>query len=199
MNALLDPALYDTNENDGWLRLKFRQTAPRYLAVLQSITRWREREAKRLNVPRGRLVKDDSLVEIATQKPSSVSELRKMRAYQGTLNDSQCNALLGAIQEGLALPDDDCPTWKDKKPLPDHLQMVVELLKLLLKQIALKENTVSRLIATQDELEKLAVGIRDVRVMKGWRFNVFGELAENMLLGKSSVRFDPESKRVIFE
>ncbi len=199
MQALSDPSLYMVSEDECWIRLKFRQTAPRYLAVLQSIARWREREAQRKNVPRGRLIKDDSLVEIAAQKPTSITELRKMRAYAGTLNDSQCTQLLAALEEGMRVPDEECPVWREKKSLPDHMQMVVELLKLLLKQVALKENTVSRLIASQDELEKLATGQRDVRMLQGWRYDVFGERALAMLEGKCSVRYNPESKRVVFE
>lgn len=199
MNALLDPTLYAVKVDDCWQRLKFRQTSPRYLAILQSISRWRELEAQRLNVPRGRLVKDDSLVEIASQKPASPAELRKMRAYQGTLNDSQCHALIAAIQAGLALSEYDCPVWRERKPLADNLQTGIDLLKLLLKKIAGEVNTVPRLIAPMEDLERLILGKRDVSVLQGWREELFGKHAVDLLEGKLTIRYDATKQRVLFE
>ncbi len=199
MEALHEHSLYTVDHHAAWMRLKFRITSPKYLAVLQALCAWREREAQRLNVPRGRLVKDDSLVEIASQKPGTVGELRGMRAYHGTLNDTLAKGLLEAIEHGLNLPPEEHPRWVDRRPLADNLQTGIELLKLLLKKVCGEVNTIPRLIASQEDLESLIKGERTSKTLEGWRYELFGQYAVALLEGKLRLRFDALKQRVIFE
>jgi ribonuclease D len=199
MEALHEMSLYTVNPDTAWMRLKFRNTSPKYLAVLQAMCAWREREAQRMNVPRGRLVKDDSLVEIATQKPTSIAELRGMRAYQGTLNDTMAKGLLEAAARGVNLSPEEYPVWVDKKPLPEHQQTAIELVKLLLKKASGEVSTVPRMIAANDELEALIKGERNLKILEGWRNDLFGRHALALLEGNLRLRYDPAKQRVIFE
>ena len=71
MEVLTSPETYRADPETAWERLKTRVRKPKELAVLMEIAAWREREAQTRDVPRGRVLKDDVLGEIATQAPAT--------------------------------------------------------------------------------------------------------------------------------
>jgi ribonuclease D len=199
MDALLAPSLYCVDPDNAWRKLRLRNRSGKQLAVVQAVARWREQEAQRLNVPRGRLIKDDTLVEIAHAQPDSVPTLRQIRGFGNHLSESQCRALLAALEASLTLPQEQWPSLPSYKPVNDDMQAVIDLLKLLLKHCAAGSDVVPRLIADADDIESLARGKRDgIAVLHGWRYELYGKAALDLLGGSMVIKVDPAARALEF-
>lgn len=187
MAILTSPATYDPPEDDAWKKVKGRIRKPKELAVLQKIAIWREREAKSRNVPRGRVLKDECLIEIATQQPKDVATLGRLRSIpKGWERSEQANSLLTAINDGLTVDTSTLPPIQKHVPLSDGNAAAVELLRVLLKLVADEQNIAPRIIANSDDLEKIAKQEKNDKIpaMQGWRYELFGKKAQEMLDGK---------------
>src|SRR5262249_32222852 len=130
MNDLLDVSLYAVDPNNAWKKLRLRNRSGRQLALVQAVARWRELEAQRLDVPRGRLIKDDTLVEIAHAQPDGIAALRQIRGFGNNLRDAQCQQILQAVEAALASPPESWPQIPSYKPMNEDMQAVADLLKL---------------------------------------------------------------------
>ena len=187
MAILTSPATYDPPEDDAWKKVKGRIRKPKELAVLQKIAIWREREAKSRNVPRGRVLKDECLIEIATQQPKDVATLGRLRSIpKGWERSEQANSLLMAINDGLTVDTSTLPPIQKHVPLSDGNAAAVELLRVLLKLVADEQNIAPRIISNSDDLEKIAKQEKNDKIpaMQGWRYELFGKKAQEMLDGK---------------
>lgn len=188
--ALLDPEIYDTAPEKAWRRLKLRKTTPDYVLALQVAAAWRERQAQMRDVPRGRIVKDEALYEIAEHRPKSPSDFDRMRAVpRGFGNSRAAQDLLHALDR--AFSDPNRPVYKHQRPppLPSGLGPTVELLKVLLRHEAEAAGVAPRLIASASDVEAIAASDNaDVPALRGWRREVFGERALALKHGKLSLK-----------
>ncbi|GAA4182525.1 ribonuclease D [Shinella granuli] len=183
---------YDLHPDDAWRRLKMRVKKPIELAVLQKVAAWREREARGRNVPRSRILKDDTIYEIAQQQPADAEALARLRTIPKGWERSQSGAaLLEAINEALAIPKADLPRLPRQAHVPEGAAAASEMLKVLLKIVSEKEGVAAKIIANSDDLEKIAVDgeAADVAALSGWRRELFGETALNLIGGKVALRF----------
>src|SRR5690606_27778591 len=112
-----DPTLYNPNPEDAWKRLKLGHLRPKHLAVLRELAKWREVEAKKNNVPRGRILKDDVLIEIALSSPRKEAELSRLRSV-GSLPKAKVDAVLKCVATAQALPASEYPQSKQQRKLP---------------------------------------------------------------------------------
>lgn len=193
MAILISPTTYDPPEEDAWKRIKGRIRKPRELAVLQKIAAWREREAKSRNVPRGRVLKDECLIEIATQQPKDVAALGRLRSIsKGWERSASADNLLTAVREGLEVDTSSLPLIHKHTPLSDGTAAAIELLRVLLKLIADEQGIAPRIIAGGDELEKIAKreNYECIPAMHGWRYDLFGKKAVDMLEGRLGFYFN---------
>lgn len=193
MAILISPTTYDPPEEDAWKRIKGRIRKPRELAVLQKIAVWREREAKSRNVPRGRVLKDECLIEIATQQPKDVAALGRLRSIsKGWERSASADNLLTAVREGLEVDTSSLPLIHKHTPLNDGTAAAIELLRVLLKLIADEQGIAPRIIAGGDELEKIAKreNYECIPAMHGWRYDLFGKKAVDMLEGRLGFYFN---------
>lgn len=193
MAILISPTTYDPPEEDAWKRVKGRIRKPRELAVLQKIAAWREREAKSRNVPRGRVLKDECLIEIATQQPKDVAALGRLRSIsKGWERSASADNLLTAVREGLEVDTSSLPLIHKHTPLSDGTAAAIELLRVLLKLIADEQGIAPRIIAGGDELEKIAKreNYECIPAMHGWRYDLFGKKAVDMLEGRLGFYFN---------
>jgi ribonuclease D len=173
---LTDPATYDQNPADAWKRIKVRSREPRFLALLRALAAWREREAQRRDLPRNRIVRDDLLLEIAANRPTSPEEFAKLRRI--SLDRQSVEAAVATVRAALALPEAELPRLEPPPKLPRGLGPVIELLRVLLKLKCEEHRVAQRLVATSGDLEAIATESRpDVPALKGWRFEVFGRAA----------------------
>ncbi|MGR6431328.1 ribonuclease D [Rhizobium sp. PAMB 3182] len=192
MDILEAPETYDLHPDDAWQRLKMRVKKPQQLAVLQSVAAWREREARNRNVPRGRVLKDDAIYEIAQQQPKDIEALGKLRSIPKGWERSSAGAqLLEAVNQALALPKSELPAMPRQQQSPEGSGAAVELLKVLLKLTAEKHGVAPKVIANSDDLEKIATDGEnaDAAAMHGWRKELFGDVALKLINGEIGLRF----------
>ncbi|WP_092936110.1 ribonuclease D [Rhizobium sp. 9140] len=192
MAVLESRETYDMHPDDAWQRLKMRLKKPIELAVLQRIAAWREREARSRNVPRGRVLKDDALYEIAQQQPKDAEAMSRLRTVpKGWERSSAGTAIIEAVNEALALPKADMPRLPRQNQTSDGAAAAIELLKVLLKLVAEKQGVAAKIIANSDDIERIASeGEKaDVGALKGWRRELFGEIALKLINGDVALRF----------
>jgi ribonuclease D len=200
MQALADPANYDVNPENAWKRLKPRKHAPKYLAVFKSVAAWRERTAQQRDQPRGRILKDEAIDEIATQAPTDADALNRLRSVPKGFSGSRFGPdLLDAVKTALDAPDDYAPVLdKPKANGGPPNGAVVELLKVLLKARAEDAGVASKLIATMADLEKIASDDdADTPALQGWRLEAFGEDALKLKRGEIALVFDGGRVRAV--
>lgn len=191
MEALRDPGLYRVDPATAWTRLKLRGVRPNDLGPIIKLAEWREREAQEKNLPRGRVLKDEAIFEIARSKPTTQEELAAARTIPSGFERSRAAAgILAAVAEGRAiarsaLPEVEKPSRRAPPP-PD----VVDLLKVLLKRQSEAFAVAPRLIATSQDLEDIALGLTTSPALHGWRREIFGEAAERLLAGKVAMRLN---------
>lgn len=189
---LLDPEIYDTTPEKAWQRLKLRKTTADYVLGLQVAAAWRERQAQARDVPRGRVVKDEALYEIAEHRPKNATDFDRMRAVpRGFGNSRGAQDLLQALDRAFA--DPKRPVYKHDRPppLPSSVGPTVELLKVLLRFEADRHQVAPRLIASASDVEAIAAGDdADVEALRGWRRKVFGERALALKHGKIALKLE---------
>jgi ribonuclease D len=193
MAVLTDIETYRTHPEDAWQRLKLRVKKPRQLAVLQALAAWREREAQDRDVPRGRVLKDDAIYEIALQQPRNPEALAGLRAMpRGFERSSAARGILLAVESAMAIPEAQLPRIPRQRPSPEHASAAAELLKVLLKMVAEENGVAARIIANGEDLEKLAADDEaDVAALRGWRRTLFGEQALALKRGELALSMSP--------
>jgi ribonuclease D len=191
MAPLLEPSTYEVNPDEAWRRIRMRNTSPKYLAYLQAAARWRELTARGRNIPRGRVMKDETLAEVAHAKPDNFAGLQAIRGFYPTMNGAHYEPLFNALREVQSLSPTQYPRLPEREPFAPESEALADLLRLLLKACAAKERVVPRLIADKDDLEALAQGKRDgIHALTGWRFEIFGNRALKTLEGKIALKAD---------
>jgi ribonuclease D len=192
MAILETRATYEVEPEDAWKRLKMRVKKPVELCVLQHVAAWREREAKSRNVPRGRVIKDDAIYEIAQQQPQDSEALSRLRTIpRGWERSQQGATIVEIVKQALETPKDEMPRLPRQRQAPEGAQAAVELLRVLLKLTVEKENVAAKIIATSDDLEAIAIDgeAADVGALKGWRRELFGDRALKLIRGEVALRF----------
>ena len=201
MAGLVDPSNYDMSPENAWRRLKPRRHAPKYIAVFKAVAAWRERTAQTRDQPRGRIIKDEAIDEIATQAPTDMDALSRLRAAPKGFSGSRfAPELLATIKEALASPEAHAPHVEKPRsqPPPQGASAVVELLKVLLKARAEEAGVASKLIATVADLEKIAADDDcDSPALHGWRRDAFGADALKIKRGELALVLDGGKVRVV--
>ena len=185
MGVLTSPETYRSEPEHAWERLKTRVRKPKELAVLIEVAAWREREAQERDVPRGRVLKDEVIGEIATQAPTTLERLKHLRSLpRGFERSKWGEAIVAAVRQGLARDPKTLPRLERSRPALNG-QATVELLKVLLRMTAEQHGVAAKVIATTDDLERIAGDDEaDVPAMHGWRRELFGEKALALKQGR---------------
>jgi ribonuclease D len=200
MADLTDPANYDVEPENAWKRLRPRRHTAKYLAVYRAVAAWRERTAQLRDQPRGRILKDEAIDEIATQAPTDADGLDRLRSVPKGFSGSRFGPdLIAAIREALKDPEAYAPVIeRTRQPASPAAGAVVELLKVLLKARAEEAGVASKLIATVSDLEQIANDDEaDVGALKGWRLEAFGEDALKLKRGELALVLDGARVRVV--
>lgn len=201
MEILTSRETYDPHPENAWKRLKMRLRKPQELAVLQAVAAWREREARERDVPRGRVLKDDAIYEMAQQAPRDAAALGRLRTTpKGWERSSSAASLLGVVNAALALPKEEMPKLPKAFQPPEGAGAAAELLKVLLKIVAEKEGVAPKVLASSDDIDRIAAeGEKaDVSALQGWRRAVFGEAALRLVRGEIGIKFD-KRKIAVFD
>ena len=186
VGVLTSTDTYTLHPEDAWQRLKLKTRSKKSQAVLMEVAEWRERLAQSTNVPRGRILKDDAVSDIATQMPQTPEQLSRLRTiHDGYSRSQRGQELIGIVKKGLARDPKSVPSPDRGTQVPPEATAVIELLKVLLKARAAEHGVAPRIIASNDELERLAMDARpDEGALKGWRRDLFGEAALQLRRGE---------------
>jgi ribonuclease D len=186
MAELTAPSTYESHPENAWQRLKMRVKNRKALAVLIELAAWRERLAQAQDVPRGRILRDEALYDIANQQPASVDKLSELRTLSdGFARSQRAREIVDAVQRGLGRDPTTLPSLPRGQPLSAEASATMELLKVLLKASAARHRVAPRLIADSDDLERIASEPDpDVPALRGWRRHLFGEDALKLKRGE---------------
>lgn len=173
---LLAPETYQNPIDQAYKRIKTRNPKPKTLAILRELAAWREKRAQKKDIPRGWVMRDDTLADMAAQAPNSVEALKKIRNMSADLaNGHVGQALLEAIQTALKSPADTWPKVKKKKAPNATVSARIDILKMLVKIQAAIHDVAPKLIISNGDIERLAGEEKpDIPALKGWRYEVFG-------------------------
>jgi ribonuclease D len=186
MEKLADPANYLTDPACAWKRIRQAGRNPQVLGRMKALAGWREGEAQHKNIPRGRIMRDETLADIAAHPPKSQVDLAKVRGLSPSWKDNDIGKrLMKVLADAQPLPKEEMPDKVARgAPLGKEGALVADLLKLLLKIRAREIDVAPRLLTRSEEMEALAAGVRDLPLLKGWRFEVFGRDALDLVEGK---------------
>ncbi|HAU28855.1 MAG TPA: ribonuclease D [Rhodospirillaceae bacterium] len=187
MAILTNPATYNPDVRETWRRLKPRTESRRFLAILRELAAWREMEAQKRNLPRGRVLRDDILMELAAHAPKNANEMSRLRGISQGFSDGKLGqGALEAIKTGTDLPEKDCPPHLGLKHPPKYNESILELLRVLLRMASEEHKVAAKLIAGSDDLICMAAGENEgIPALSGWRREVFGENAIALMEGKA--------------
>jgi ribonuclease D len=191
MRVLTSPETYRMEPDNAWQRLKTRVRKPRELAVLIEVAAWREREAQSRDVPRSRVLKDEAIADIAVQAPTTTDALRNLRSLPKGFERSRWGeAIVAAVSRGLERDPKTLPLQSRVQTAPNGAA-TVELLKVLLRMISERHHVAAKVIATVDDLERIAADDgADVPALNGWRRELFGEKALALKHGKLALAIE---------
>lgn len=180
------------NPDDAWQKAKIKSQDKKYLCLLKSLCRWREFTAQNQNRPRGWILKDDAIQEIATVKPKDIDDLKGLRFFR--FSEKLAHEILGIVD--YALSEETPPTVKKKTKAPAKLEPVISMLKIILKNQSIKHDIAPSVIANADDLKEIALeNFDETNVMKGFRYEIFGKFAEKLV--KSQLALIVEKNEVI--
>lgn len=187
MERIADAANYVADPNSMWKRVKIATRKAEPLGRLKALAAWRESEARHKNIPRGRIMKDETLADLALHPPRAQQDLSKVRGLSTSWASNDIGGrLMDTLENAQPLSADEMPARDDRRPgLGKEGALVCDLLKLLLKIRARDIDVAPRLLARTDDLDLLAAGQRQgLAILEGWRFEQFGRDALDLVEGR---------------
>ena len=198
MAALVDPSLYDISPSSAWTRLRMRNARGRVLAAAMKLAEFRERLAQSKNVPRGRIFKDDALMELAANRPKNEQELSKSRLLNREARGGEVSrGILQAVAESLEIKQEDLPRFENNQNGHKSYEALADILRVLLKAVVEDQKVAPKLIANASDLDAIARGETDVQALKGWRKEIFGNAALKLCRGDTALRVVNEKIELI--
>ena len=199
MAVLTDPETYELRPEDAWQRIKSRSKDRRHLALVRALAYWRETEAQRRDLPRGRVLRDEQILDIAAHRPQSAKELSRTRSLGKNFADSrQGEAVLKTVADALALDDSELPDAPRRVELPNGLGPLVDLLKVLLRAKCERHQVAQKLVASANDLERIAADDdASVPALSGWRREIFGDDALALKHGRLALAADGKAVTLV--
>ena len=200
MAVLTSPDTYRMDPENAWRRIKGRGGGKRTQGILVELAAWREREAQTRDMPRNRILRDEAIGEIAAHAPRTPERLAHTRGLSQKAAEGKLGAaILKAVEDGIARPEHSLPVRPERPERPPPgLGPLTDLLKVLLKLNCEKHNVAARLVASGDDLERIAADdAAEVRALNGWRREIFGEEALALKAGKIGLAADGKKLTVI--
>jgi ribonuclease D len=196
MAVLTSTDTYRVEPETAWTRFKARPKSREEFAVLQAVAGWREREAQTRDVPRSRVLKDDAVSEVATRRPRTAEQLTGLRTVPKGFERSRSGVeLVSIVNRALEGGLPDLPPVDNDRPTGNG-GAASELLKVLLKLVAERHGVAAKIIATSDDLDRIASSDdAGVPALSGWRRELFGLPALDLKNGRSALAMN--SGRII--
>lgn len=184
---------YVVKPENAWKRLKMKVNKPIDLAAMQALAKWREARAQKNDQPRGRVLKDDAIYELAVQRPNKPQAFERLRAVPKGYGRSQmAQEIIAVLDDVQKIEPTDLPTLPDRRRGPSPKGAIGDLLRVLLKAVAEQEGVAARIIASSDDINALVLDDNaEIRALSGWRYTIFGHKAlsiKNGTLGLAATK-----------
>ncbi|MBT3254429.1 MAG: ribonuclease D [Candidatus Marinimicrobia bacterium] len=186
MQELSETKRFDFKPEAQARKLKLRNMTPRRMALLHGLVTWREERAKTQNIPRGWVIKDLALRDLVSNPPDNLKDLERARGIGGNAQGRAGQEILSTIKKARELPLSECPVVPDNSADEDINGNAIVLLRALLTHVCDKNNVAPKLVASKSDLEQMTLGVK-TRMSGGWRRDLFGGLAERLLMGEISL------------
>jgi ribonuclease D len=202
-----NPALYERDPRTLYRRIRHgKNLAPQGLAILRELAIWRDDEARQRNRPVGRVLSNEVLVDLARRTPQTQSDLQRLRGLPQREFERSADALLAAVQRGLAVPEADQPQAENREHrLTPTEEMIVKFLDSGLKALCQREKLPPSFVGNRSDLETLVRRYRKDRLtaegspmLKGWRGDLVGKDLLAILDGRLSLHLHPKTGKVTF-
>ena len=182
IHKFFDLSIYVTEPANAWKRIKFFSSNKITMSVFKEIAQIREELAKSINVPRNKIMRDDIIIKLAKNPPKNLTEFDKLRGMNlKYMNSSHKTLILKSIETG---KKNDNIDWLNNNVKNSNVsKAVTDILKIILLSCAEKHNISPLLIANKDDIKHIAQGKKDVKALKGWRYEIFGSSALKLIEG----------------
>lgn len=202
-----DRLTYEKDPRMLWTRIsRMRSLDRRGLGILRELAAWREEEAARRDEPRGRIVSDETLVEIARRAPRKPEDLKPLRTFHPRELARSGAAIVETVKKGLAVPDDECPKPDPIRPEDDRFSITVDLLEVVLRARALENEIAPSYLGSRADLADLIesvhggrglrTAVRTPLLLAGWRRELVGDELVAFLEGRAALQVDPGTGHV---
>ena len=200
MKSLAEIKNYKINPSEAWMKIKIKSTKREYLNRVKFLAEWRENVSIKNNIPKNRLMRDDTLLDLASINPKSSEDFKRIRSFNIERDAKKINQISEILNKAQGVPEKLWPENKYIKKNKVKSFAILELLKVLIKHGCEEQNVAQKLIAKQDELELMAEGKFDrLKVLDGWRYKIFGKLALELIEGKVSLKIKNKKIFILHE
>ncbi len=192
MAVLTNPRTYTFAPEDAWERIKVRSDKPEVFAILRELAAWREAEAQRRDIPRGRILKDETIADLALYRPKDEEGLSRIRSLQKDMTKGdKAQKILSLIAKARADKPENWPQRDSTAVFPRQAQGTLEMLKMLLRICSAEADVTPRIVASSEDLERLTIEDKpDILALQGWRYDVFGKDALDLKQGKLALTLE---------
>ena len=200
MKSLAEIKNYKINPSEAWMKIKIKSTKREYLNRVKFLAEWRENVSIKSNIPKNRIMRDDTLLDLASINPKSNEDFKRIRSFNIERDAKKINQISEILNKAQGVPEKLWPENKYIKKNKVKSFAILELLKVLIKHVCEEQKVAQKLIAKQDELELMAEGKFDrLKVLDGWRYKIFGKLALELIEGKVSLKIKNEKIFISYE
>ena len=195
---LKDPKTYKVDPYEAWHKIHHRSHSPHFLTILRELAAWRELRAQAKDTVRHSIIKDEVLLNIAAMNPQSVEELVQVRSMRADIAKGKLGSeILEALKKADTLPKSQWVEIEKEQTPSNGSSALLELLRLLLKIKSAEQGVVARLIASDEDLRNLsAFKDKNNKILKGWRYDIFGKDAETMRGGKLCIKYNKDKNKI---
>ena len=200
MRSLVETKNYKISPSEAWMKIKIKSTKREYLNKVKFLAEWRENLSIKSNIPKNRVMRDDTLLDLASINPKFNNDFKRIRSFNLERDAKKINQIIEVLNKAEGVPEKLWPENKYIKKNKVKSFAILELLKVLIKHVSEEQKVAQRLIAKQFELELLAEGkFEHLKVLEGWRYKIFGKLALELIEGKISLKIKNKKIFILHE
>lgn len=184
---MTDPAIYSPSTDKAWQRVRSaNRMKGAKLAVLQALAKWREDTARKENIPRNWVLRDDAITDLANQLPTEKRDLYAVKSLPDRQTSRYGARIVKLIESAKTEQPQPLPDHKRKVPLELNQEMLLDLMSVIVRQQAAAFSLNAAVLAPQRELEKFVRGEKSL-IQSGWRARMIGDDLQKLLNGEIAI------------
>lgn len=191
----------DCAASERWRRVSgISNLKPPELAIVRQLYDWRQTVAQEKNQPARRILRDDLLVELARLRSDDVTRIRNLRGMNFSRHADLIEKVASEIRTAKNLPKQQYPRPITGKSSHSKLNQVIQFANTALGIVCRQEQVAPSLVGTMQDLRdligwRLGLGLgredqsaETPSLAKGWRKEVVGNVIEDLLDGRVSIK-----------